>query len=397
MPWQREVYDAVADAEGSAAIFCCKSKRQVGKSICAICLIITYCLRKKCISVCVEPTQAQSRRVFKQLCDFLDGSGAIASANSTLLIIQFANGSECLFKSAEQREALRGFTVSGLLVIDEGSTIQDSIYEILYATCDAHNAPILVISTPMFCSGEFYNLYQRGLDGKGRVKSFDWSKYDTSAFLPADRLEYYRQTMSPLKFRSEYLGFFISEGSYIMGDVLGSTKDKSKLPAKFCGIDWATGDGNDYTCVTFLDENGDVTDIWSSKDLDAVEQVDKIASLLNSKPNLKVVSVEKNSIGQVFYDNLKRKTTKNIERFVTTNDSKRKIIEQLIEAFQTKSIGIPNDEELIRELQHYNIEKTKTGYTYNGSDGINDDYVISLALAYNCYKRNFGKASISFA
>ena len=92
---------------------------------------------------------------------------------------------------------------------------------------------------------------------------------------------------------------------------------------------------------------------------------------------------------------LRRKIRTSIRRFNTNNQSKRDIIEKLVTAFQKESITIPNDAELIRELQHYAMEKTTKGYTYNGADGVNDDYVISLALAYDTYN-NSGSVDISF-
>ena len=48
------------------------------------------------------------------------------------------------------------------------------------------------------------------------------------------------------------------------------------------------------------------------------------------------------------------------------------------------------------ELRHYSVEKTARGYTYNGADGIHDDHVMALALAYDTYKRRRGAASFSF-
>ena len=394
--WQKDVYDPVSEADGSGRVFVVKSKRQVGKSILAICLMIKYCLSKRCVSVCIEPTQAQSRRVFKQLCDFLEGSGAIVSANATLLSIQFKNGSELLFKSAEQRDALRGFTVSGILVIDEGAFIQDDIYEILYATTDAHNAPILVISTPLFCSGEFYRLYMRGMGDDGRVISFDWSKYDTSKYLSKEKLEYYRNTLSPLKFRSEYLGEFISEGSYIFGDIFKCVRGYSEEKPIYAGIDWAVGNNGDYTVMVMMDGNGNVCRIVAFKDINPVEQIRRLSEIINATPSLKCVAVEMNSIGSVFYDNLRSSVRVNIRQFITTNESKRRIVEQLIEAFQKGEIGIPNDAELINELQHYTIEKTAKGYTYNGADGCNDDYCMALSICYDTYKKNIGEFCISF-
>lgn len=391
-PWQQEVFDAMLDSRGSGRRYIIKARRQCGKSVLAIVLMIKFSLEEKSTSVCVEPTQAQSRRVFKQIVDCLQGSGVIKSANATLLSIEFVNGSEILFKSQEQRDALRGFTVDGILVIDEGAFIVPDIYQILYACTDAHNAPILVISTPLFMSGEFYNLYSSA-DGK-MVSAFDWSKYDTSKYLSVEKLEYYRKTISPLKFQSEYLGQFISEGSYIFGDFIKCVKDNSSFIPRYGGIDWASGNGGDYTVLTLMDMFGKVVEVHSFKNMDPVAQVQKLADIINSY-DLICLQVEMNSIGRIYYDQLKRKVKCYISQFTTTNDSKRRIIEQLVTAFQKEEIEIPNDSELIKELQHYAMEKTSKGYTYNGADGVNDDYVISLALCWDAYNKKKGNFTLS--
>lgn len=389
-PWQQPVYDDVHIARGTGNVYVVKSKRQVGKSCLAALLLIEYALVSKCISVVVEPTQAQSRRLFKQIQDMMADTGMIKTANSQLLTMEFNNGSEILFKSAEQRDALRGFTVSGLLVIDEAAFIQDPIFEILYPTCDANNAPILVISTPLFCSGEFYNLYTRGIQGNTHTRSYDWSKFDTSKYLSPEKLQHYRETISPLKFKSEYLGEFISEGSYIFGDInnciyIGENKNKPVYAA----IDWGAGNGGDWTVMIMMDELGVVTSIYSMKDVGPVEQIDRLSQVIKDN-GIKWVCVEMNSIGQVYHDMLKRKIGDRIRKFNTTNESKRSIIEQLITGFQTHGVGIPYDEELILELQHYAAEKTPKGViTYNGADGVHDDYVIALALVYDTYMKKY--------
>lgn len=391
--WQQDVYDAMGDSYRSGNIYVVKSKRQVGKSCLAALLLIEYAIKYKCISVVVEPTQAQSRRLFKQITDMMAKTGLVKSANSQLLTMEFSNGSEILFKSAEQKDALRGFTVSGLLVIDEGAFIPDQIYEILYPTCDANNAPILVISTPLFCSGEFYNLYTRGMGGDKRISSFNWSLYDTSKYLPKEKLEYYRETMSPLKFKSEYLGEFISEGSYIFGDINTCINlNRKETSPVYAAIDWGAGNGNDYTVMVMMDKDGAVTGIESFNDLGPTEQIDRIADILKRNRQIRTLCVEMNSIGTIYYDMLRKKIGRlEIRKFSTTNETKRNIIEQLITGFNTKDLSIPYDEELMLELQHYSVEKTQKGYTYNGADGIHDDYVIALALAYDTYKKKYGQ------
>lgn len=392
-PWQEEVHNAMENSYKDGKIYVVKSRRQVGKSTLAAVLLIEFAVKHKCISVVVEPTQNQSRRLYKQIVDMMQPTGIITSANSQLLTIEFTTGSEILFKSAEQRDALRGFTVSGLLVIDEAAYITSDIFEILYPCCDANSAPILVISTPLFQSGEFYSLYTRGTNGEDNIRSFNWSTYDTSKFLPPEKLEYYRRTLSELKFKSEYLGEFISEGSYIFGQFGRCIHYKDYDKPVVAGIDWGNG-GGDFTVMTLMNASGNVTKIYAWNDKAPVEQIEKLAGIINSL-HLSKVCVETNSIGEVYYDMLRRKIKTPIRRFNTNNQSKRDIIEKLVTAFQKESITIPNDAELIRELQHYAMEKTAKGYTYNGADGVNDDYVISLALAYDTYN-NPGSASISF-
>lgn len=388
--WQQEVFQDMLNSRGSGKRFIIKARRQCGKSILALILLIKFSLEETCTNVVIEPTQAQSRRLFKQIVKALDGSGAIVSANATLLTIEFKNGSEILFKSAEQRDSLRGFTVNGLMVIDEGAFIPTEIYNILYPCCDANNAPILIISTPLFMEGEFYNLY---ISNSDLVKTYDWSKYDTSKYLSTEKLEYYRQTIAPLKFRSEYLGEFITEGSYIFGDFIKCIKQSKNVPY-YGGIDWGSGNGGDYTVLTLMDREANVTHIYSWKNLDSVLQIEEIAKVLEDF-HIQVVEVEMNSIGRIYYDQLKRKTKANIIKFTTTNESKRNIIENLSTAFQKSMIGIIEDKELIKELQHYAMEKTTKGYTYNGANGVNDDYVMSLALCYDVCKGRKGISGLS--
>ena len=80
---------------------------------------------------------------------------------------------------------------------------------------------------------------------------------------------------------------------------------------------------------------------------------------------------------------------------MTTNESKKEVIEDLILAFQNKTIGIIDNPVLLKQLAYYDIQKTKTGYTYNNiNDNIHDDYVISLALGYHCFKT--GACNVGF-
>ena len=379
---QRVVYDAVINDNGAGNIYVVKSKRQCGKSFLASLILIYFSLNKRdTTSLIVEPTLNQSRRVFKEITKMLEGSNIIKNANQSLLSIDFINGSEIIFKSAEQYDAIRGYSVSGILIVDEGAFIVDDVYEILFPVRDAHNAPMLVISTPLFCDGYFYRLFT-----STNSKSYDWCDYDTSMFLSDEKLEQYRNTLSELKFRSEYLGQFITDGGYVFRNITNCVLSDSIVKGEpvVCGIDWAVGNDGDDTVLSLLDANANAVDFIRINNMSPVEQIDTIVNKLNTIQSLKKVVVEQNSIGNVYFDMLKHKYSRHsiITKFNTTNESKRRIIEQLATAFQNENIHIPNDRELINQLQHYAVEKTAKGYTYNGQ-GAHDDYVMSLAMAYD--------------
>lgn len=403
-PWQKAVYDKVAYQGGSGKLFVLKSPRQRGKSVLDNVLITTYALTNKSTSVILEPTSAQARRMHKQLVDWLQKTGTIVSSNSTFLTIEFCNGSEVLLKSAEMEDGIRGFTVSknGIFIIDEAAFIKDDIFDLCFPIVDANQAPILITSTPLFESGRFYELYMQGLQGVEHIESFDWSTgYDMSEMLPPEKLEYYRKTLPPLKFRSEYLGEFITDKSFVFGDFTKCYGTSTKPPV-YAGLDWATGkqDKDDYTSLVLMDEDGAVVDIKFWKVYDPMDLADNIAQILNVTPTLRTVQLEENSIGEVYYSALKRnvKNKSILKPFITSNDSKRRIIEQLIAAFAQEKITIPEDQRLIRQLQGYQMEKLPSGkYTYNAMSGFNDDACIALALAYDLVSKPATKPRFGFA
>lgn len=400
--WQSDVFNDIKEDDGKGNFYTIKAKRQIGKSTLAIyCLLYFAFLNERSIGTCIEPTQAQCRRVFKQIVNAVGGTDSplLKSANATLLEIEFSNGSTIIFKSAEQGDALRGMTVKrSLLVIDEAAFIKKEIFEILYPVTDALRCPVLMISTPLFEDGEFYDKYMLGRAGDAFTKSYDWSKYDTSELLSPEKLEYYRRTMNPLRFLSEYLGEFITEKSFVFGDFTKCYGYSQKQP-KYAGIDWASGkdDRDDYSCIVLMDEDGAEVTSKYFKVVDPMDLVDTLASIINATPSLISVTVEDNSLGEVYRSALKRKMNKKgiLKSFTTSNESKRRIIEQLIEAFHQGNIKIVEDIRSKEQLQHYQIEGTPGGkITYNAQSGYNDDYCIALALAYDAASKNMNKKKL---
>jgi hypothetical protein len=71
-----------------------------------------------------------------------------------------------------------------------------------------------------------------------------------------------------------------------------------------------------------------------------------------------------------------------VEGYGFTNASKRDLIEHLALKFAHRSIAIPPDDQLLRELQYFEYELTESGNVrMNAASGHHDDLVIALALA----------------
>lgn len=400
--YQNKVHTAMNDSYRSGKIFTVKAKRQCGKSFMAENELLRFSINYPgSISCIVEPTLTNSRKIFKELVKALDGTDIIKKKNESLLEIEFTNGSEILFKSAEQKDSLRGFTVSGILVIDEAAYISDEVYEILTPIADVWNAPILIISTPRFREGFFYDCFTKGLDPKYDkfYKSFDWALEDTSMLLDKEKLEMYRLTTSKNKFKTEYLGEFADDDGCLFNNIANCIIEKKPdYQSLYIGIDWATGSGKDYTCITALNESGQMVFIKYFNDKTPTEQVDLLTNILTEYQGfIKIVQVEQNSIGSVFYDMLVRKNQKiRILRFLTTNKSKADIVNKLQAALENEKIGLLKDDKLLNELRLYEASyNPKTGnVSYNAPSGFNDDTVISLMLAYDSLNTNKGHYNI---
>ena len=208
-----------------------------------------------------------------------------------------------MFKSAAQGDNLRGDTITGILIIDEAAFIEDDIIETILPTIDANNANLMIISTPLFTSGYFYEEYIS--DGLNKLV-LDWNKYDTSEFLSATKLEGYRKRLSPNKFKSEYLGQFITEDGLLFNNLEGCIGKPGSDDLIYIGIDFATGSGSDYTSIVGINKDGEQVFIERIKDTPPTKQVEWLANIINKYKVAKILA-EKNSIGAVYIDMLKRK------------------------------------------------------------------------------------------
>lgn len=399
-PWQQKVFFGLRE-KWKNSIHVIKSRRQCGKSILSeIILLYTALSANKQRAYILEPTFAQCDKVLKEVEDMVKGKPFYKKTNNIRKQIFFKNGSEIRFFSAEQgSEALRGWTCE-LLIIDEAAYISNDIIDTVFPYVNTTKGPILMFSTPRGKSGNFYIYYSMGMNAEmNNVYSYDWAEEDVSALLPPEKIELYRRTMDKLAFTTDYLGKFLDGQSRFFGDFSQCVTMRPNAcfePVVF-GIDWAGSTGGDYTAISIIGMSGKLYKIVYFNDKDPKQTLAEIVRLV-AEYQPKKVTVETNSIGNVYYGMLKdelkiRKIP--LIGFNTDNASKDKIISKLQVAFQNSKIQIYGDSELMDELEYYEMTYSKTGKrVFNAADGHHDDLVMSLAIGYNSL--NSGEYHISF-
>ena len=400
--YQRDVIDLITkDSHRKHRTVAVKSRRQVGKSRLIENLLLYAGINwTRSVNICVSPTLGQARKLFKEIMDAIGNSDIVKASNATLLEIKLKNRSEILFKSAEQGESLRGFTVTGLLCIDEASYISDDVYYTILPWCDVSGAPTLIVSTPRVKSGFFYSCIQRGLMRDGEFYTVDWCdpKYqdDLNKLLPPERLEEYKRLLPAQQFKSEYLGEFLDDEGVVFTNFKNCT-EKNEIKSSdqlYWGIDWGNGGGDD-TVLTAVNQEGKQVYLAWWNNLTPNNQIRTICEMIpRYKEQTVSITPELNSIGTPYTDMVREKLGKylgdKIQGFMTTNKSKNDLVSQLQVAFEQGQIKILPYEKQLIELGAYAMDfnpKTKT-VTYNAPQGLHDDICIGLMLAWDGYLKS---------
>ena len=408
---QKDVIAHLVDARGTGKIVTVNSSRQKGKSYMIANVLLYFAINyARTKNYCVSPTLKQSKAIFHLIVDAITKSGIIKSKNATDLTITLINGSTINFKSAEQRDALRGYTAD-FLAIDECAFIPDEIFYLILPWTDAKKAPILMTSTPFVKGGFFYQYFNYGLDGTHNTVTINWSdpKYKESIekILPPEKLEEYRQVLPSNVFKTEYLGEFLDDdGAVFVGlkDILCVTAITA-TDRLYVGLDFSNQGENDYTVISIFNQNGNQVYIKYFNNISPLGQIVKIVKELEPLADqIDVISCELNSIGTPYTDLIKEKSqilSDKVEGFQTSNTSKNAIVLNMQTAIENKNVTLLPDDKEIREFGYFTATynpKTRN-VSYAAPQGLNDDCVMATLIAFDAYRQGttVGSYSIGFA
>ena len=222
----------------------------------------------------------------------------------------------------------------------------------------------------------------------------DWAHWQFPSYsnphIPASELDALKQTMTERAFQQEIMAQFLEDGGGVFRRVMAAAiakgqdrgiNNKGELPHQYTmGADWGRSEDATVFCVIDI-TTGECVNMDRMTDTDYHAQRVRLIALAE-KFNRASVLVETNSIGQPQLEELQRMGL-SVQGFITTNSSKAQIIDALALAFEQDKIKIINEQVLVSELMAYQSERLPSGLMrYGAPEGMHDDTVIALALAW---------------
>jgi len=380
-----------------------KSSRQAGKTAFAIYLLTgksTENKNQKCLWA--SPTISQAFKVFAAVKKTFPKK-LIRKTNETRREIELINNTIIQFIGVEKPDNIRGDNTD-LFILDEFAFYKPTVWPILKPfLLTKKNAQCIIISTPRGMQGDFYKMFQRGLENDGRYRSYEWNYHD-NPYCDLEEIEDAKQALPIDMFRQEYLGEFVKDGSSVFSNVdlcSNVTKFQEYNPVLryYNGNDLAKQ--KDFTVSTTLNEKCQVANIYRTRHENWELIVDNIVNQISTyNPELSLMEV--NGVGDPVYDMTSNKLNNN-EKFhgalmpwIASNSSKEEIISRLVHSFNLKNISIPTQElapTLHEQLNTFTFtySKVKRQIVYHAIEGYHDDDVMSLALAHSAWYRFHGR------
>lgn len=305
--------------------------------------------------------------------------------NATERRIELVTGGVIDMWSLDSADAGRG-RMYARVVVDEAAMVPA-----LLETWQAAIRPTLTdlrgdawfLSTPKGLNG-FWQLWSAGQD----LAQPDWQSWQmptaTNPFIHPDEIEAARQMLPERVFLQEYGAEFLEDANVFRYVRECATADLLTGPIPgheyVIGCDW--GKLNDFTVFAVIDRTTRaMAYIDRMSQVDYVLQADRLKLLADRWKPVEIVT-EDVGVGDPVADMLWHRELE-IRRFKTQRASKQRVIEQLIRAFDERSISILPDETLIGELLVMEAQPTERGFKYSAPAGYHDDCVMALAFAWD--------------
>ena len=298
-------------------------------------------------------------------------------------MVTLPGGGFVAVRSADNPDSLRG---EGLdyVVMDECAFMQKEAWtEAIRPALSDRLGKALFISTPKGRNW-FWESYQRGINGEEGWQSWTFPT-SNNPFIEPVEIEAAKRDLPEMIFRQEYLAEFVDDAGGVFRRVQEAailTPQEPQAGRQYvAGVDVAAS--VDFTVVTVLDvESKEMVYLDRFNRVDYPVLIDRLESVYH-RYHLTSMVVESNSIGRPVIDELVTRGL-NIVPFTTTSATKQAIIQNLQAAFENGQILVLDEPVLVGELLSFESKRNPSGgFSYSAPDGMHDDCVMSLAIAWS--------------
>ena len=300
-------------------------------------------------------------------------------------MVTLPGGGAIQVKSADDPDSLRG---EGLhfVVVDECAFVKEDAWtEALRPALADKKGGALFISTPKGHNW-FWRLWQNANSSQSSEwKAWKFSSYD-NPYLDKVEIDAAKDMLPDRTFRQEFLAEFIDDAggvfSGVRSCVTAVAQENGRAGGEYLfGVDW--GKSNDFTVICVMDVRArSLVHMERFNRIDYQVQLGRLTALYERFMPYSIVA-EANSIGEPLIEQIQRSGLP-VVPFQTTSASKSLAIDDLALAFAKREISIIDNDALIAELEAYEMKRLPSGLMrYSAPDGMHDDCVMSLALAWH--------------
>lgn len=200
-PWQTKL---LRSDSSRVLLNCC---RQSGKSTTSAVLALHRALYfPDSLILCLAPALRQSQELFGKIAaGYRELGRPVPPQGERKLSLELENGSRIITLPGTER-TVRGFSGAALLLVDEASRVEDSLYHAVRPMLAVSGGSLVMLSTPFGRRGVFHDEYVNG-DAKNGWEKYEVSATDCPRISPAF-LEEERASLPPRVYRQEYFNSF---------------------------------------------------------------------------------------------------------------------------------------------------------------------------------------------
>ncbi len=291
------------------------------------------------------------------------------------------------FRSADQPERIEGFGYKLILLNEAGIILNDAyLWEnaILPMTLD-YNPNIIIGGTPKG-KNLFFQLATKAQDRQD-PKYRDWKYFHKTSydnpFIDRADIDALAAEMPEAVKQQEIFGQFLDEAAGVFRNIDACIDKGARAETPVAGRNYCAGldlaKHVDFTVLTVLDENGRQV-YWNRlNQLDWPYQKQLIIQV--AKDYRARMVMDSTGVGDPIFDDL-RDAGLDVQGYKFTNDSKKKLVESLMLAFERGDLHLLPEKIQENELKMFEFSRTPSGLiSYAAPEGLHDDCVFALALA----------------